>query len=162
METQNQDLTEIPKVDDLIDINHLAKVVHDANSSAVGVTDRFFKKGARKAPITKQSLHRLVASSNLVGHMQAVEGLMSFLENAEIVDGFDPDHDFVQALYGELCMYLLKLDKILFQQYGIKSSVNTDMIHERTEEYLQKFFHRRERINELQIKLKKDEDKTND
>ena len=138
------------KIKDLLEENHLTKVLNDAKSLGLSATNRFFSNGARKAPITKQTLQRFIGMSSIMGHMQAVEGLMSFLENAEVIDGFDPKHELVQNIYGELCMYLLKLDKILFDNYGIKSSVSHEEIHSRTVEYVDKFYARREKIIKLQ------------
>ena len=149
--------TTIPVVTDLLDLDHVENVFRDSEAQGYAAVYSFFTPGANKAPIKKADLHRFVASSSVIGEMKCVERLMSFLENSEIMDGFDPNHDFVQALYGELCMYLLKLDKVLLLKYQMKSSIHKKDIEIRSQDYLNRFFHRREKINQLQDLIKKEE-----
>jgi hypothetical protein len=144
---------EVPKVKDLLDVDHVQAVVYDAECIGAHSVNRFFGKGARKAPIKKIELNRFSTIACLIGEIKCVERLMSFYENNEIIDGFDPNHDFVQAMYGELCMYILKLDKVLSDRYGVTSSINKDQIEKRSQEYLDRFFHRREKINRLITEL---------
>lgn len=138
---------------DLLDTETVTAVVEDAESIGFFMSNSLFTKGANKAPVKKAAFQKYVASSCVLGEMKCTERLMSFLENSEVIDGFDPNHEVVQSIYGELCMYILKLDKILLDVYGIKSSVDNKQIEKRSQDYLNNFYSRRERISKLQEML---------
>lgn len=142
------------KLNDLLDVNHIQEVVEDCDTLAFNAVKTFFSPGATKAPIKKHQLHQMVAYSTLIAQMQSVENLMKFIETNDIIDGYDPNHDLAQAIYGELCMYLLKLDKLLFSKYSVVSNINKSEIEKRSNEYIKAFEGRKERIFELQEQLK--------
>lgn len=145
-----------PKVKDLIEDSHLKDVLDDSKAHGFQVFRTVSKGKANKIPLKKIQIQNLASMSCLVGEMKCTERIMNFLENSEIIDGFDPNHEVVQSLYGELCMYLLKLDKALKDNYGVSSSIDNNAIEIRSQDYLNKFYNRRDKITKLQ-KLLKDE-----
>lgn len=140
--------SEIPKVKDLLDMESISAVLNDAKGLAIVATQKTFGK-ARKIPMGKNLFQRYLAVSCLLGEIKAIERLMTWLENGDgLADHFDPEHDLIQFLYGELCMYILKLDKMLYLEYGIVSSINKKVIEERTEIYLKRYYDKIKNIRE--------------
>jgi hypothetical protein len=145
----------IPSVQDLLGEDNIKGVLEDAETIGFDIVRTFFTKGATKAPIKKQQLKDFASISCLLGEMKSVQRMLAFLETSNVIDGFDPNHDLVQSLYGELCMYLLKLDQMLLIKYKVKSTVNKNEIEKRTQNYIDNFYKKRERIYKLQEMLEK-------
>lgn len=152
MDTNNQ----TPKVKDLLEEDNINGVFIDAENIGWDAVKSFFNPGASKAPIKKDQLKKISSCSCILGEMKSVQRILIFLETSEVIDGFDPNHDFVQSLYGELSMYLLKLDKLLLDKYGVLSTVNKNQIEKNTQRYLDSYYKRREKIYKLQEMLKED------
>ena len=143
--------TQIPKVKELLDMESISAVLRDAQGLAILATQKTFGK-ARKIPMGKNLFQRYLAVSCLLGEIKSIERLMTWLENGDIVaDHFDPEHDVIQFIYGELCMYILKLDKLLYQQYGIVSSINKKVIEDRTEIYLERYYNKIRDVKESSL-----------
>lgn len=143
----------IPTIKDLLDEDNIKGVLLDAETIGFDMVRSFFTSGATKAPIKKHQLKDYSAISCLLGEMKSVQRILTFLETSNIIDGFDPNHDLVQSLYGELCMYLLKLDQMLLVKYGVKSTINKNEIESRTQKYIDNFYKKREKIYKLQEML---------
>jgi hypothetical protein len=146
-----------PRVKDLLEEDNLDNVFQDAETIGYDTVRLFFNPGASKAPIKKEQLKTYTASACILGEMKSVQRILNFLETSEVIDGFDPNHDFIQALYGELSMYLLKLDRMLLLRYGFKSNVSKKQIEDNSQKYLDNFYSRRLKIHELQKMLTQDD-----
>jgi hypothetical protein len=136
---------DVPKVRDLMDYENILSILNEAKGLATHATQLLFGN-ARKIPMQKSIFQRYMEIGCILGEIKAIERMMSWLETTDIVDNFNPDHDLVQFIYGELCMYLLKLDKMLLDNYGIKSSINVKDIEIRTQNYLDRYYARIENI----------------
>lgn len=144
------------KVSDLLAEDNINGVYLDAENIGWDAIRGFFNPGASKAPIKKDQLKKIASCSCILGEMKSIQRILIFLETSEVIDGFDPEHEVVQSLYGELSMYLLKLDKLLFEKYGAISTINKKQIEANTQRYLDNFYKRREKIYKLQEMLKED------
>jgi hypothetical protein len=136
---------EVPKVKDLMDYENILSILSEAKGLATHATQILFGN-SRKIPMPKNIFQRYMEIGCILGEIKAIERMMSWLETTDIVDHFNPNHDLVQFIYGELCMYLLKLDRMLLDNYGIKSSINVKEIEIRTQKYLDRYYYRIEKI----------------
>lgn len=138
------------KIKDLLEDDNLERVYQDAETIGFDTIRLFFNPGASKAPIKKDQLKKFTATACILGEMKSVQRMLNFLENSEVIDGFDPNHDLIQLIYGELSVYLLKLDKLLLSKYGLKSNVTKKQIEDNSQKYIDNFYEKRDKIHKLQ------------
>lgn len=135
------------EIQDLLDSDNLAGVMEECLGTGAASTMNYFR-GTRKRPFTKQECTNLVSQSVLMGQLKCCERMMMFLTHSNL---FDQQREFADMMYGELCMYALRLNKLLKQNYKISYDFTERDIEKDTEEYIRRYKLRQQQLEETNV-----------